>query len=187
MCVAFTTARTEALLRGDLSGTIIHPVLVSIADLIGFVHWQDATAKYSMACEEKLLSAVQTAMMILLAEDALFGFEKPTVIIQAHGLLAYYWHWRLRFRHGETSLLMAIRLAKQFDFTKIVEAHLNTIPENARAPGSLSCDALQDHEELLSIICQSVHIDSCLQIIQGAEPRIAERRVHSLYMLQVSR
>lgn len=180
-----TPARANALLCGDLSGAIIHPIFIALATLIGFMYWQDAIGQYDIAQEDDFLREVDTAMELMRAEEGLVTDIKLATVMQAHALLAFYSFWRQQLRRGLDNLFSAIGIAKRFDFVEIVGNQLPIISGDHRALGAVSIEARHDQEELISAFCQLIYIDCSVQVVQGIEPFFADARVDTLYQLKV--
>jgi hypothetical protein len=66
LCLNMSRLRLYALWKGDLSNTMVHPAMVHVADLFGFLLWQTQNAQFSLGTEEYLR---------LVAEEALAQLE----------------------------------------------------------------------------------------------------------------
>lgn len=159
MFIALTSERSNALLHGDLSGLVLHPVLVPIATLIGFVAWQEETTLYDASREDVYFAAADVALELLLQEEGILTVDVLTVQIQAHAWLAFYHFWRSYPPQGFRLLQKAIATSARLGFLDSIFTEPTKQP--AMGPTQSVCynEARDDREERIAAFCQLVHHD----------------------------
>lgn len=159
MCIALTSVKNAALEYGDLSGRVLHPVLVPIATLIGFVAWQEATAEYDAAREDIYCAAANTALEMLLQQEGVLATELSTVHVQAHGWLSFYYFWRSRLLLGFRHLRKAITAVARLGITELIFS--NSVGRPRHGPFQLLPyhEAKDNREESIAAFCQLLYFD----------------------------
>lgn len=187
MCITFTTEKAEALRCGDLSGSVIHPIFVALATLLGYVYWQDANSKYDFAREQEFLLAVDAALLLLKSEEGFLSEAKLLILLRASCLLAYYHFWRMNLEPGMYHFNKSAWVAKYLGFPSIIQSHTISIPPGGRASGKICVDAWDEQEERVTALCQAVYIDSDVQLYKSGEPVVADEIVDAMFQLKVRR
>lgn len=184
-CLPFTSAKTEALRCGDLSGSIIHPVFVPLATLLGYMLWQETNAKFDIAQEQEHLKAVDTAVLLLRSEEGILSEKKLIVLLQAHILLLFYYWRRKNTLLGTYHYTKCVWIAKHIGFYDIITANVYDVSATRRPPGFIALEAADEQEERVATLSQIVYIDSDVQIYKSMDPKVADETTDSLFHLKV--
>ncbi|GBE82317.1 hypothetical protein BKA93DRAFT_891062 [Sparassis latifolia] len=98
--------KTQAILLADLSGRVVHPVLVYAAQLMGCRLWQEQhRAVCTITTESYQLRSVQ---------QALLNTGHPVTRLQVHNVLTIYFLIKQHMQEGRDQLVKAANLVMQY-------------------------------------------------------------------------
>ena len=183
MCLSLTSPKAQALRRGDLSGALIHPALVPIATLIGFVYWQDNHEHFDSGREDGLLEAAEASLMLLRAEST--SHDRLLSLMQAYTLMGLYLFWQSRVALGYDSLHKAAEIVGRLDLPATLLATVNGIADGGRVPGDISMDAWSDEEERVAAFSQLLFLDCDAQTLKSAKPLLTKEHIADFLTLKV--
>ncbi|KAK7455759.1 hypothetical protein VKT23_010791 [Stygiomarasmius scandens] len=158
--LSLTSAKVEALQVGDLSGRIIHPVLVHISHLWGCIYAQPDRAPSPPLEEKQYLQAVLDLLPTLVDRDL-------ASCIQAHYLIAMYFYFKLQVFSGREFLLKAIGIIRRHDLHVygMVESVGVSFLDGTFSQNAIPLDALNEDEETRNAILQLIFIDRATEML----------------------
>jgi hypothetical protein len=69
-CLSIMNVRVRAIYEGDLSGTLVHPTIIHVAHIGGFLVWQEQHSHFSCGTEAYLLQIAEDALLSLESEGS---------------------------------------------------------------------------------------------------------------------
>jgi hypothetical protein len=166
--------KVAAIRCGDLSGRIVHPVLVHVAQLWGnLLCWQN---KQSPAC--LTLEGVHLSASLELLSDRASLSVDPVTSIRAHCLLSLYFFTKLEVHRGRTHLTEAGDVALRYNL-HIVQPS---------APTSNMCAypaSFQYDDETTSALCQFLYLDKCCVLLLDFPSTVKGDLDPEVHLLQV--
>lgn len=185
--MTLTDAKVEAIRRGDLSGAVIHPVIIPLATLMGLLWWQEMYTEFDTGREEKLVQAAEASIVLLLSEEGTMTRSRITLVMNAHTILGFYYLWRTQTQPGFGHLMKAADATKRLDVPEMLRELSGTVPNNLREPGLLSVNAHNEEEENVSNFCQILFLDcDARTLLQNAPLLIAEEDIDHFLTLKAS-
>ncbi|THU99254.1 hypothetical protein K435DRAFT_795039 [Dendrothele bispora CBS 962.96] len=149
--LSLTQAKVDALRVGDLSGQIIHPILVYISHLWGFLFSQ--VDRTSPSPEET--NYLQPILKIL---PTMTSDKDVLPNIQAHCLTALYFYFKVQISTGRELLLKAIDIVQQQGLAPHVADDGFNFGENFSRNG-IPLIAVDDADEKRNALLQLFYID----------------------------
>ncbi|KAJ7700889.1 hypothetical protein B0H17DRAFT_214881 [Mycena rosella] len=169
--------KLEAVTNGDLSGTVVHPVLVHVSHLWGYMldyyeryeTWIYAPDKNGDEVTQMRLILGSLAGMLGPAPDAV------TTLFTYLSVSLYFFH-KADFSRGQEFLSVASTTAMTNDLDL---AALGSIPVEEEAKGLYSLHPISDADELRSTFSHLIYVGVSAQVVLTAppvlDPRILEK------------
>lgn len=146
--VSLSPAKMQAIMDGDLTGTVVHPVLVYVGQVIGCLFWQQRR-------RITLNSAVE-AMLLQLVDQAMLDSPNVVTRLQVHCVLAIYFLGKRLMREGREQLMKAAQVA----------LHNNLRLDAHAAEALVSMDnASEEAQEHICALSQLMYIDKAVSIV----------------------
>lgn len=138
----------QAVMNGDLSGTVVHPALVYAGQVIGCFFWQQ---RHRIS----LNSAVE-AMLLQLVDQAMLDSPNIVTRLQVHCILAIYFLAKRLMREGREQLMKAAQVALH-----------NNLRLDAYAAEALTSmeNTSEEAQEHICALCQLMYIDKAAAIV----------------------
>ncbi|EPT06015.1 hypothetical protein FOMPIDRAFT_96500 [Fomitopsis schrenkii] len=146
--VSLSPEKMQAIVNGDLSGTVVHPVLVYAGQVIGCLFWQQR--------HRITLNSAVEAMLLKLVEQAMLDSPNVVTRLQVHCLLAIYFLAKRLMREGREQLMKAAQVALH-----------NNLRLDAYAAEVLTSmgDTSEEAQEHICALCQLMYIDKAVAIV----------------------
>ncbi|KAK7455758.1 hypothetical protein VKT23_010790 [Stygiomarasmius scandens] len=157
--LSLTQIKVDALRAGDLSGQIIHPILVHISHLWGCLFSQPDRITPSPE-EEGYLQSVLELLATMVADQDILSY------IQAYCLTAVYFYFKLQISTGRDLLLKAIDAVQRRGLDTYLSGDLTgfDIPEKFYQ-GGIPLIALDDTDEERNALLQLLYIDRASEML----------------------
>ncbi|KAF5348057.1 hypothetical protein D9758_010005 [Tetrapyrgos nigripes] len=153
--ITLTQDKVDALLVGDLSGQVVHPILVHISHLWGFAFTQ--VDRISLSSQEEYYLQTVLDMLSNLSADQDF-----LVYIQAHCQVAVYFYFKIKIDTGRKLLVKAIKALEHYGLGTFLAN--GPVGINLRTLGFFRV-ALDDSEERRNAVLHLFYIDRVLEVL----------------------
>lgn len=145
----------EAIVAGDVSGTVVHPAFTHVATLLGCLFWQ-------LERRMNMYAAVEHEQLQLLfgVLDSIY----PVGEVQIRYLLAIYYLFKQQMVEGEEQLMLGADLVRRYNLV---------FPINADAFDPLQLqEATPDQVELMSALSHLLYLDRCSSFVFHVPTRL---------------
>lgn len=149
--------KMQAVLSGDISATIVHPVFTYLGQLIGCIMWQMQRHMFIFSQVEY----EQLRLLLRTLEDI-----DPISEIQARYLLTIYYLLKKQMQEGEDQLRLAV---------DVVRRHNIRFPMMSDVLGPLQLqEATLEQVELIGVLAHLIYIDRCSSVVFRVPTRLGK-------------
>lgn len=154
--------KLEALNQGDLSGNIIHPVIVHIAHLWGCIFLQN----------DRIIGLDEEATHLQLVLESLAGPVSPNLVtlLQAYCLIGIYFFFKRELYRGREFLLKASNIVLQYNLHITLPSCKFYSGQGDITDASLPLVANDEGDELRNALCQLVYVDKVSELLLHLPP-----------------
>lgn len=161
MSIRMTQDKLDAIARADMSGSIVHPIFIHIAHLIGAIFYHhDQAVNIEQDSEANDL---QVVMSILSQPNAL----PPVAAIQALALLAYYHYYKRDLSSAWDRMRTAVDLVLSHDMHITIptsDAFTEAYPVRHRGGPLAAVDGIDEER---SVLVQVLYWDRGAEMLLG--------------------
>lgn len=157
--------KMEAILVGDLSGTVVHPAITHMSVLLGCRMWQIQRHEFIPdTIENEQLPHIFSALENM----------DPVTETLVRYILAVYYLLKKQMEDAENQLLMAADVV-----------HRNQLNFPSNPVDLLQLEPNDEQVELISVLSQLIYLDRCSSFFFGAPTRLHKRFDEDLKNLSV--
>lgn len=177
---ALPSHKLSALTSGDLSGTVVHPVLVHVCHLWGYMlDYYERNGTWTYAPDENGDEVAQMRLILGGLAGMLGPAPNPVTAVMTYLSVSLYFFHKSDFSRGQEFLTVAGDTVLKNDLDL---AALANVPEGK---GAFSIHPLDDAGELRSVFSHLIYTATAAEVVLTAPTMIDIRLLDKFYLLMV--
>ncbi|KAJ7084786.1 hypothetical protein B0H15DRAFT_847580 [Mycena belliarum] len=180
-----SAAKLSAITNGDLSGNIVHPVMVHVAHLWGYMFdYYERNGTWTYAPDKNGDEVAQMRLILGALAGMLGPAPDPVASLITYLSVALYFFHKADFSRGQEFLSVASNTAMTHDLDL---AALANVPHNDGPKGLYSMHPISDADELRSAYSHLIYCGVSAQVVLSAPPALDARLLEQFDLLMDSK
>ncbi|KAJ6546843.1 hypothetical protein B0H19DRAFT_1162733 [Mycena capillaripes] len=173
--------KLTALTSGDLSGTVVHPVLVHVCHLWGYMlDYYERNGTWTYAPDENRDEVAQMRLILGALAGMLGPAPNPVTAVATYISVSLYFFHKADFSRGQEFLTVAGDTVLKNDLDLAALANVPAVEEGKDA---FSIHPLDDAGELRSVFSHLIYTATAAQVVLTAPPMIDTRLLDKFHLL----